>query len=112
MARILSISYSPSLLQTRELLLEQMGHTVVSAEGCVTATEICETDQGFDLIILGHTVPHKDKLEIIRKCGKSCTCPILALLRPHETVVEGAARSIESDDPKAFVAAIHELAPR
>ncbi|HLJ78747.1 MAG TPA: hypothetical protein VKT75_15105 [Acidobacteriaceae bacterium] len=38
MARILSISYDPVLLRTRELLLQQMGHDVTSAEGFAEAS--------------------------------------------------------------------------
>ncbi len=33
MATILSVSYDGSLLLTRQLLLQQMGHEVFSAEG-------------------------------------------------------------------------------
>ena len=32
MAHILSVSYDSTLLMTRELLLQQMGHTVTSVE--------------------------------------------------------------------------------
>ena len=38
MAYVLSISYDPDLLGTRELLQKQMGHRVASAEGYAQAT--------------------------------------------------------------------------
>ncbi len=110
MARILSISYEPGLLMTRELLLRQMGHDVLSAEGFARAYKACETENGrFDLIVLGHSIPADDKREIIRHCRHNCSCPVLGLLRPGERPVEGVTRAVESGDPTAFMAAIHEL---
>jgi CheY-like chemotaxis protein len=112
MARILSISYDATLLATRELLLQQMGHTVVSAEGFAKACATCAQDGKFDLIVLGHSIPHDDKLEIVRHCGTACSCPVLALLRPNESIVEGAARSVDSSRPEKFLRAINELVGR
>lgn len=110
MARILSISYDAVLLATRELLLMQMGHEVISAEGFAPAYEACEARGGrFDLIVLGHSIPHADKVAIIKHCVHSCSCPVLALLRPNEGPVEGAQRSIDSGDPRAVMAAVEKI---
>jgi CheY-like chemotaxis protein len=65
MAHILSVSYDPTLLMTRELLLQQMGHTVTSVEGFARAFAACESGTKFDFLILGHSIPHDDK-------GKHC----------------------------------------
>ena len=110
MGRILSISYDPHLLMSRELLLRQMGHVVVSAEGFTTAFRECEVpNAGFDLIVLGHSIPHDDKQELIRRCGRVCSCPVLALLRPNEPPVAGAAASVESLDAEEFMIAVEEI---
>lgn len=113
MAHILSVSYDATLLLTRELLLRQMGHDVVSAEGfakAYKACEACEVEGGrFDLVILGHSIPREDKEAIIRHCTKACSCPVLALLRPNEGHVEGAARCVDSDSPRAFVNAVQDM---
>lgn len=107
---MLSISYDLTLLQTRELLLRQMGYEVTSAEGFTEAYQACkESDGSFDLIIVGHSIPHKDKQMIIRNCRHSCSCPVLALLRPNEPPVEEASRSVLSNEPGAFVAAVQEI---
>ncbi|HEV2277285.1 MAG TPA: hypothetical protein VGS02_03845 [Acidobacteriaceae bacterium] len=112
MARIFSISYDPTLLRTRELLLEQMGHTVASAEGFAEAFAICEREPGgFDLMVLGHSIPHQDKRAIIRRCLQSCHCPVLALTRVNEELVEEASRSVDASDTREFVAAVEELLP-
>jgi CheY-like chemotaxis protein len=112
MARILSISYDATLLATRELLLQQMGHTVVSAEGFAKAYATCAKDGKFNLIVLGHSIPHDDKVEIVQHCVTACSCPVLALLRPNESILEGAARSVDSSQPEKFLRAVNELVGR
>jgi DNA-binding response OmpR family regulator len=111
-ARIFSISYDPLLLRTRELLLQQMGHSVTSAEGFVQAFGVCDREPGtFDLMILGHSIPHEDKRAIIRRCGQTCSCPVVALTRVNEQPVPEADRSVDPGDTEAFLAVVRELLP-
>ena len=110
MANVLSISYNQSLLLTRQMLLEQMGHRVHSAEGFAKAYELCDDGSRFHLIVLGHSIPHDDKIAMVRHCKAACICPVLALLRPGEESVPGADRSVDSSDPQAFIAAVNEIA--
>jgi DNA-binding response OmpR family regulator len=108
--RILSISYDRSLLWTRQLLLEQLGYNVLSAEGFSQAWEAAENRKNhFDLIILGHSIPPKDKQAIVSHMRDSCDCPILALLRPYESPVAEAAMSIDAGDPNAFLNAVRKM---
>jgi CheY-like chemotaxis protein len=106
---ILSVSYDPTLLTTRELLLQQMGHTVTSVEGFARAFAACESGTKFDLLILGHSIPHDDKAAIIAKAKKTCNCPLLALLRPNESPLPAAERSIDPSEPRAFMEAVREM---
>src|SRR5690242_10462334 len=108
MAHILSVSYDPTLLMTRELLLQQMGHTVTSVEGFARAFAACERGTKFDLLILGHSIPYDDKAAIIAKAKKTCNCPVLALLRPNESPLPTAESSIDSSEPRALLEAVHE----
>jgi DNA-binding response OmpR family regulator len=107
--RILSISYDASLLWTRQLMLQQMGYKVISAEGFVAALEACEMPNvKFDLAILGHSIPAKDRERIISHFRQHCNSPILALLRPHEGATESADRSIDPE-PEKLIAAVREI---
>jgi len=107
--RILSISYDPSLLWTRQLMLQQLGYEVVSVEGFVAAIEACEAPTvNFDLLILGHTIPAKDKEPIISHFRQHCNSPILALLRPHEGAMQNADRSVDPE-PEKLIAAVREM---
>ena len=109
MAHILSISYDAELLRTRKLLLEQKGHRVTSAEGFADAFRICGGPNAqFDLIVLGHSIPHQDKRAMIKHCVQTCCCPVLALTRENEPPVEEAARSVPPD-PDALLTAVQEI---
>ena len=109
MAHILSVSYDPTLLMTRELLLQQLGQAVTSIEGFARAFAACESGKRFDLLILGHSIPHDDKVAIIAKVKNTCKCPVLALLRPTESSLPTAERSIDSSEPRAFMRAVREM---
>ena len=106
---ILSISYDPALLWTRELMLQQLGYSVVSVEGFVAALEACEApNKNFDLAILGHSIPAKDKERIISHFKQHRDAPILALLRPHEGALPSATRSVDAE-PEKLIAAVREI---
>lgn len=109
MAHILSVSYDSTLLMTRELLLQQMGHTVTSVEGFARAFAACDSGTKFDLLILGHSIPHDDKAAILVKTKNTCRCPVLALLRPNEAPLPNAERSIDSSEPQAFMDAVRDI---
>src|SRR5207248_11351123 len=71
-AHILSISKDRALLATRHMLLERVGYSIVSVEGFKAAVEQCEAvGDKFDLVILGHSFPHKDKQAFTWKISKS-----------------------------------------
>lgn len=92
------------------MLLEQLGHSVISAEGFAQAFDLCDQDPGtFDLMILGHSIPHADKRAIIRRCGQTCRCPVLALTRVNEQQVPEADRSVDPGDTQAFLATVQNL---
>src|SRR3954451_24647960 len=85
--RILSVSYDLSLLETRKMLLEQKGYEVVNAHGFSKALTFCCAG-GFDLFILGHSIPYDDKLALIEAFRAHCPAPILSLERHGEQSVQ------------------------
>jgi len=107
--RILSISYDAMLLQTRQHLLEKEGFSVVSAEGFAEALERCGAGR-FDLVVMGHSIPHKDKEALLRVVNEQCPVPVIALLRGGEPPLSGAAESVDPMDPRRFVEVVHRVA--
>lgn len=69
--RILSVSYDEALLETRHMLLEGAGYEVVSALGLQASVELCKRG-GFDIFILGHSIAHSEKLELVETFHSLC----------------------------------------
>ena len=104
---ILSVSYDSVLLATREMLLEQKGYEVTSALGFTEAGERCKNGS-FDLFILGHSIPHKDKLHLIETFRSNCPAPILSLERFGEIQVPCDFHA-SPDDPERFLKVVDDI---
>lgn len=99
MARILSISYDETLLLTRELMLKGEGHDVVSALGFHRGARACRRS-GFDLFVLGHSIPKDDKLDLIRAFReKNVGAPVIALTRANESRLKEVDLYLNPGDP-------------
>src|SRR3954466_11979151 len=59
--RVLCISYDESLLLTRKMILEQAGFEVTPALGFAEAMEACRNEPGFELIVIGHSMPARTR---------------------------------------------------
>ncbi len=108
MPHILSVSYDETLLSTRQLLLEARGYTVTSAEGFVEAKRLCMAGS-YDLLIMGHSIPHTDKEALIVETRAHCHAPVLALLRPGEPELEQATKSIDAINPQLLLDTVAQL---
>jgi DNA-binding NtrC family response regulator len=105
--RILSVSYDASLLATRKMLLELRGYNVSNALGFSKALEHCRAG-GFDLFILGHSIPHDDKLALIESFRTYCPAPILSLSRHGEPFVPCDFHA-SPDDPEKFLEVVGNI---
>lgn len=106
---VLSISYDPSLLTTRQMLLEQAGYSVVSAHGFTEALEQCHAAQ-YDIVLMGHSMPRKDKSALAAAIREHCAAPILSIRRPDEPPLPEADYSVESDEgPTILLAGIEAI---
>jgi DNA-binding response OmpR family regulator len=105
--KILSVSYDVSLLATRKMLLEQKGYAVSNALGFSQAIKECRSG-GFDLFILGHSIPRTDKLELIESFRANCPGPILSLERHGEDFV-ACDYHASPDDPEKFVQVVEDI---
>ena len=83
-------------------MLEMAGYEVVSAEGFAEAIE--RSSGEFDLIIMGHSIPQKDKKAIIAALRQyGCTAPLLALLRQGELKIPEATHAADPHHPKELL---------
>ncbi len=82
-ARILSVSYDPSLAATRQMLFASAGFQVSSVLTVKEAMRLCATES-FDLIVIGHSMPLEHRQSLVRELRHRCGAPILMLSRPGE----------------------------
>lgn len=108
---ILSVSYDEALLRTRELLLRRESYVVTSALGFTEGIEECKK-KDFDLFVLGHSIPDKDKRELIHIFRTKCDAPVLALHRHGETIPEEADADAYPDEIEGFLNAVKKLLMR
>jgi DNA-binding response OmpR family regulator len=109
-ARILSLSYDEMLLRMRHMILESAGYAVVSAHGLASGLEHCK-DGGFDLFVLGHSIPHADKRKMMEAFRQVCPAPIISLRRgASEQMVDGADFHIEPD-PELLLKLLADIVP-
>ncbi|HKD80240.1 MAG TPA: response regulator [Candidatus Angelobacter sp.] len=107
---ILSISYDKPLLLTRQMLLQREGYEVTSALGFTAAVEACKERPEFDLILMGHSMPHKDKMAFISVIRGQCDAPLLSILRHGDPPIAEASYCVDSHDgPDALLAAVNAV---
>src|SRR6476659_4456360 len=102
MANIISVSYDETLLRTRHLLLEQGGHRVSSSVGFNEAMDACK--RVAHLLIIGHSIPKQDKLDII-VCFRSANPKgfVVALTRAGEARLKEVDAYINPGDPEELL---------
>jgi DNA-binding NtrC family response regulator len=106
--RILSVSYDEVLLRTRQMLLEREGYEVVSTMGYADSLEQCR-DGGFDLFVLGHSIPQQEKERMVEAFRRVCPAPIISLRRnAGDQFVDAADFHIEPD-PEPLVKLIADV---
>ncbi len=108
MPRIIAVSYDDTLLRTRRVLLEQAGHTVRSAVGFQAALEECQA--AAEVVVIGHSIPARDKIEIIN-CFRLANPKgiVVALTRAGEDRLKEVDAYISPGDPADLLGAINFL---
>lgn len=105
---ILSVSYDQALLSTRHMLLQQAGYEVTSACGFHEALESCKKGE-FDLVLIGHSIPRKDKLSLIHVTRMVSQAPVLSILRPTSSALPEADYAVKSEEgPQALLIAVQQ----
>lgn len=110
--RVLSISYDDALLRTRHYILEQAGYEVTSSLGFAEAMEECDRSK-FDLVLLGHTLPPKDKTMLIGLAKEHCGCPVLSMHKPGTLPHPEADYSVDAGEgPEAMLGMVQTIFAR
>ena len=90
------------------MLLEREGYEVVSTMELKASLEKCK-EGGFDLFILGHSIDHSEKQQLVESFRHVSAAPFVSLRRnTGERVLEGADFHIEPD-PEPLLKLIEEI---
>ena len=113
MAQVLSIGSNPSVMHTRQLLLEQEGHTVVGATNEKALAAACELIT-FDVAVLSQTFSPKVKQHIAFLIREHCPgIKVLELYSvPNGRALEDADSwiAVPADSPSELCLRVNQLA--
>ena len=105
--RILLISYEEVLLLTWQMILEREGFEVFPAVGFAEALELCQGRCVCDLVVMGHSMPQKDKIALLGSLRLKCKAPLLSIRKDDESPMPEADHSLDSSEgPSAFLRAV------
>jgi CheY-like chemotaxis protein len=113
MALVLCTGKNPVLIQTRKLILERAGHSVVCCNDEQQLVAACEK-HAFDVAVIGQAASRKDKRHMALLIRQSCpSIKILELYVPYEgKMVEDADSWMEAplEVPDDLAVRVTELA--
>jgi DNA-binding response OmpR family regulator len=90
------------------MLLEREGYRVMSSASITNCLEHCSRG-GFDLFILGHSIPNVDKQRLVEVFRRHSSAPIISLRRSGgDELVVGADYHLEPD-PELLLNTIAEI---
>jgi DNA-binding response OmpR family regulator len=101
-ARILCVTYDPSLAATRKMLFTSVGFQVTSASTIDQAIHLCGR-QRFGLIVIGHSMPTESRRLLIRELRRRCGTPLLELRHPEEPALMGVDYTFDSTESPAHL---------
>lgn len=83
MARVLCTGVDELLVETRKMILERAGHSVISATNEKSLIEACET-YPFDVAVIGQAISRQEKLRVYQLVRQHCDgVRVLELYRAH-----------------------------
>jgi len=113
MALVLCTGVNPVLMRTRQLILENAGHTVVPAFDEREIKAFCNQHK-FDVAVIGQTISPKLKVHVLDLIREHCpTAKALELYPPYvgKALTDADAwLEMPTDDPEELVAAVNSLA--
>ena len=103
---ILSVSQYESLLQTREWIFNKAGFEVVSEANINAAIAQC-CARNFDIVVIGHAIPSKDRTLLIAHVRKHPGTRVISLFSLGEPPAPEADYSLNSlEGPEKLLAVV------
>jgi DNA-binding response OmpR family regulator len=110
--KILAISYDQSLLDTRKMILEMHGFEVTTAYGFQEALHMCKHRNDVALVIVGHSIPRSDMLQLLQEIRRGAGAAVLSVGRREEGLLPGIDAHVDAfDSPEILIEAVRRLLP-
>ena len=112
MALVLCTGVDPVLLRTRQLILENAGHTVAPASGEHEIRAVC-SKQKIDVAVIGQNIPPTVKARMVELVREYCPGAGILELCPQyasKTLKDADAWLEMPADPEELVNAVNSLA--
>lgn len=108
--KVLNIAADPFVADVRKQVLETGGYDVTSAQNILEVVEACET-QDFDAVVLGQTIPMKEKRRITATVRERCKArtPVIGLYTTSPAEVDDADLAISAQEPQALLDGLKRL---
>jgi DNA-binding response OmpR family regulator len=107
---ILIINYDPFLLATVRAVLEHFGYAVSSAIGFQSALALVR-GASFDLLLLSHTVPRRDRRVLMACVRERGSAPVLMACSQPGEEPDADREADVLHGPKELVTAVEALLP-
>ena len=78
--------------------MEQEGFEVFPALGFAEALELCQERCVCDLVVMGHSMPQKDKTALLATLRLKCKAPLLSIQKDFESPLPEADYSLHSSE--------------
>lgn len=100
----MQVEYSPSLLSTREEILQSLEHPVVSVLGMRAAMDLTLASHSVGVVVIGHGVPWQQRCELIAHFQRTLPgVPVVALLRRSDQTFDEPVLKCPADDPTQWI---------
>jgi len=111
MARILHVGTNDAVMTTRRAILQRAGHEVTLAHNVREVLAACMAN-GFDVVILGQSLPPREKQRVVHTVMEHCT-PI-RFLEYHNGVAPDlpsvhAHLHVPSSTPQSLIESVNHL---
>jgi DNA-binding response OmpR family regulator len=108
--KVLNVTADPELGSLRAQVMQSGGYEVVSAANIIEVEQACEL-HSFDAIVIGHTIPVKEKRRISAILRERCkpTTPIIAVYAESPEEADDVALAVSAHHPQALLDALNSV---
>jgi hypothetical protein len=108
MTAVVQVEFRPSLLSTRDDILQSLGHPVVAVLGSQAARNLDLSDRQVGVVVIGHGAPWEERRKLIAHFRETLPgVPIIALLRRRDRMFD-CDFNCSADNPPLWVRTVNQ----